>query len=89
MALSSLLPLFQEQVKSVVMISHSMVVVKTAVEIINPGQVLVITCDQSLYHLQNKFSGTGQQLMENVMFGGLHIKMAALKTIGNLLVGSV
>ena len=50
-ALSSLLPLFHEQVKSVTMIRHSMDVVKTAVEIINPGQVSVITCDQISYAL--------------------------------------
>ena len=49
LVLSSLLPLFHEQAKSVMMIRHSMDVVKTAVEIINPGQVLVMTCDQPLY----------------------------------------
>ena len=66
-ALTSLLPLFHQQAKSVAMIRHSMDIVKTAVEILNPGQVPVITCDQPLYtHLQNKSSGAGQQLMERI-----------------------
>ena len=53
----------------------------------------VITCDQPLYmHLQNKSSGNwpatyGEQQFV-VMFGGLHIEIAALKTLGDLLEGS-
>ena len=50
-ALTSLLPLFHEQAKSVAMICHSMDVVKTVVEIRNPGQVPVIIFDQPLYTL--------------------------------------
>ena len=38
-ALTSLLPLFQDEAKSVAMTRHSMDIVKTAVHILNPGQV--------------------------------------------------
>ena len=43
--LTSLLPLFYDQAKSVAMIRHSMDVVKKAVEILNPGQIPIITVD--------------------------------------------
>ena len=42
-ALTSLLPLIQDEAKSVAMILHSMDIVKTAVHILNPGQVPVLT----------------------------------------------
>ena len=65
---------------------------KTTVEIINPGQVPVITCDQPLYALakqiQWNWPATHGEQQFVVMFGGLHIEMAALKTLGDLLEGS-
>ncbi len=51
-ALTSLLPLFHDEVKSVAMIRHSMNVVKKAVEILNPGQTPIITVDQPLYSME-------------------------------------
>jgi len=91
-ALTSLLPLFYDQAKSVAMIRHSMDVVKKAVEILNPGQAPVITMDQPLYTLAKQIQwswptshGESQFV---IMFGGLHVEMAALKTIGDLLDGS-
>ena len=47
--LTSLLPLFYDQAKSVAMIRHSMDVIKAAVNTVNPGQIPVITFDQPLY----------------------------------------
>ena len=44
-------PLFYDQAKLVSMTRHSMDVVRKAVEIINPGQVSIITVDQPLYTL--------------------------------------
>ncbi len=91
-ALSSLLPLFSEQANSVAMIRHSMNMVKRAVEILNPGQVPVITCDQPLYTLAKQIQWswpiTHRESHFIVMFGGLHIEIAALKTLGDLLEGS-
>ena len=82
-ALSSMLPLFHNQAKSVAMIRHSMDIVKKAVDILNPGQVPVITCDQPLYTLAKQIQWTwpathGEKQFV-VMFGGLHIEMTALK----------
>lgn len=71
------------------MIRHSMNIVKTAVEILNPGQVPVLACDQPLYSLAKQIQWTWpdshgeKQFM--IMFGGLHIEMATLKVLGNLL----
>ena len=71
------------------MIRHSMDVVKTAVKVLNPGQVPIITCDQPLYTLAKQIQWSWPTTHEEdhfiVMFGGLHIEMAALKTLGDLL----
>lgn len=91
-SLTSLLPLFYDQAKSVAMIRHSMDVVKQAVDILNPGQRPIITVDQPLYavakEIQWSWPATHGEDHFIVMFGGLHIEMAALKTLGDLLEGS-
>ncbi|KAJ8387987.1 hypothetical protein AAFF_G00147780 [Aldrovandia affinis] len=88
-ALTSLLPLFYDQAKSVAMFRHSMDVVKRAVDILNPGQIPVITLDQPLYTLakqiQWRWPETHGEDHFVIVFGGLHIEMAAWKTLGNLL----
>ena len=75
------------------MIRHSMDVVSKAVQSLNPGQVPIITADQPLYtiakQIQWNWPGTHGKDKFVVMFGALHIKMVALKAIGNLLDGSV
>ena len=67
-------------------------VVKKAVEILNPGQIPIITVDQPLYtvakQIQWRWPETHGEDHFIVMFGGLHIEMAALKTLGDLLEGS-
>ena len=92
-ASTSLLPLFDDQAHSVAMIRHSMDVVSKAVQSLNPGQVPIITADQPLYTIakQIQWNGPGTHGEDKfvVMFGALHIKMAPLKAIGNLLDGSV
>ncbi len=50
-SLSSLLPLFYEDAKSVAMLHHGMDIVKNAVDTLNPGQVPIITADQPLFTL--------------------------------------
>jgi hypothetical protein len=89
---SSLLPLFEEQAKSAAMIRHSMDVVRSAVNFLNPGQVPVLACDQPLYALAKQiqwhFPDTYGEKRLVVMFGGLHIELAVLKTIGDWLKGS-
>ena len=87
--ISCLLPLFQEEAKSVAMILHAKNTVKSSVEFLNPGQTPVITCDQPLYAIAKKIQW---QLPETqgeknfvVVLGGLHIEMTAWRTLGDFL----
>ena len=88
-ALISMLPLFNDQARSVAMIRHSMNIVKTAVEVLNPGQEPVLACDQLLYSLAKQIQWTWPESHGEkqfvIMFGGLHIEMATLKVLGDLL----
>ena len=69
------------------MIKHSMDVINNAVEHLNPGQTQVVTFDQPLYALAKQIQWKlPEEYGENkfvIMFGGLHIEMAALKTLGD------
>lgn len=88
-AVSALLPLFPDEAKSVAMIKHSMNVIKASVEYINPGQIPVIAFDQPLYALAKQIQWNWRDIYGEqkfvVMFGGLHIEQAFLKTLGSLL----
>ena len=90
--LTSLLLLFHDEAKSVAMIRHSMNIVRTAVHILNPGQIPILTCDQPLYSLAKQIQWSWPACYgENqfiVMFGGLHIEMTSFKVLGDLLEGS-
>lgn len=72
-ALISMLSLFHNQAKSVAMIRHSMNIVKTAVAVLNPGQV---PCDQPLYTVAKQIQWTWQETHGEdhfvIMFGGLY-----------------
>ena len=61
---SALLPLFHESAHTVAMIRHSIDVVRSAVEHLNPGQTPVVTVDQPLFALAKRSSGHGQIGME-------------------------
>ncbi len=89
---TALLPLFQESAHTVAMIRHSMDMVRRAVEHLNAGQTPVLTFDQPLFALAKQIQWQwpekyGEEKIV-VMFGGLHIEMAALKTVGDWLEGS-
>ncbi|KAJ8872245.1 hypothetical protein PR048_025847 [Dryococelus australis] len=75
--------------KSTAMTRHSMYVVQKDVDFLNPGQFPVITFDQPLFALVKKIQWKWPELYGEekivVMLGGLHIEMAALKMLGNLL----
>jgi len=65
---------------------HSMDVVRKAVEHLNPCQTPVVTFDQLLFALVKQIPWKwpheyGEEKFV-VLFGGLHIEMAALKTLG-------
>ena len=88
---TSLLPLFLESAHTVAMIKHSMNVVRNAVEHLNPGQTPVVTLDQPLFALAKQIQwkwpqGYGEEKFV-VIFGGLHIEMATLKTVSDWLQG--
>lgn len=86
---TAMLPIFQDEAKSVAMIKHSMDIIRAAIHHLNPGQTPVMACDQPLYALAKQIQWNWPQLYgENkfvIMFGGLHIEMAAWKTIGDWL----
>ena len=91
-SIASLLPLLRESAHSVATIRHVMDRVKETVAYLNPDQTPVIAADQPLYAMAKQI----QWLWPNqygedkyvIMFGGLHIEMAALKSIGTLLQSS-
>ena len=89
---NSLLPLFHESAHTLAMIKHSFNVIKRVVEHLNPGQAPVLTFDQPLYALAKQIQWNWpEEYGEDkyvIMFGGLHIEMAALKTLGDWLRGS-
>lgn len=49
--ISTLLPLFEDQAKSPAMIKHSMDIISTATNYLNPGQIPIMTVDLPLYAL--------------------------------------
>ena len=85
-AITAMLPLFQDDSKSVAMIRHSMDEIKQAVQELNPSQVPVITLDRPLHaiakSIQWKWHGEDRFVL---ILGGLHIEMAGLKVIGDWL----
>lgn len=52
--ISCLMPLFQEEAKSVTMILHAMNVINCTVQFLNPGQIPVIEADQPLFAITKK-----------------------------------
>lgn len=91
-SITSILPLLREQAHTVATIRHVMERIRETIAFLNPGQIPVITADQPLYALTKQIQWHWpQQYGENkfvIMFGGLHVEMAALKSIGSLLKAS-
>ena len=83
--ISTLLLIFQEEANSVAMILHSMNIVKSSVQFLNPGQIPVVAGDQPLYaiakRIQWQWSETHGERKYVIMLGGLHTEMAALRTL--------
>ena len=61
-AITAPLPLFLDNEHSAALIRHSMVIVKAAVQHLNPDQTPVLAVDQPLYVLAKNASGPGQPL---------------------------
>ena len=91
-AVSSLLPLFNEDSNSTAMMCHALNVVKAAISHLNPTQVPCITMDQPLYALVKQIQWTlpnkyGEDKFV-IMLGPLHIEMALWRCLGQWLDGS-
>jgi len=73
------------------MIKHSIDVIHSS-QHFNPGQTPVVTFDQPLFALAKQIQWKWPEEYDEqkfvVVFGGLHIEMAALKTLGDWLQGS-
>lgn len=88
-AITSLLPLFEENAHTMAMIQHAMKTVKDSTKHLNPRQTPVIAMDQPLYALAKQIQWNNKEEFGEdkymVMMGGLHIEMATLKMIGHWL----
>lgn len=83
--------MFVESAHSLAMITHSMRVVKSAVEHVNLSQTPVITLDQLLFALAKQIQWTLAEFSEAkfvVMLEGLHMEVASFKILGKWLSGS-
>jgi len=85
-AISSLLPLFNEDSKSVAMLRHSMDVILSAVHVLNGDQSPVIAVDQPLFALCKLIQWNWPQKYGEdkfvVIFGAFHIEQAWLRLLG-------
>lgn len=91
-AITSLLPLFEDNAHTMAMIKHAMTTVKESTKFLNPNQTPVIAMDQPLYALAKQIQWNNKNEFGEdkymVMMGGLHIEMAILKMIGHWLTNS-
>ena len=75
--------MFLENAHSVAMILHSMNVIKSAVQHINPGQTPVITLDQPLFaiakQIQWNWPASHGENQFVIMLSGLRIEMVVFK----------
>ena len=82
-SITSLLPLLRDQAHSVATLKHAMKKIRDTVAFLNPGQTPVIAAEQPPYALLKQIQWEWKEYGENkfvIMFGGLHIEMAALVT---------
>jgi hypothetical protein len=85
-AISSLLPLFNEDSKSVAMLRHSMDLILSSVRVLNGDQPPVIAVDQPLFALCKLIQWNWPQKYNEdkfvMMFGAFHIEQAWLRLLG-------
>ena len=88
-SISALLPLLPEQAHSVATIKHAMNKIKENTHYLNADQIPVVTADQPLFALAKQIRWQWPEFYGEdkfiIMFGGLHIEMAAFKAIDGLL----
>ena len=88
-SITSLLPLLRDQAHSVATIRHVMDKIKDMITYLIPIQTPVIAADQPIYALAKQIQWHWPEKYDEdrfvIMFGGLHIEMAVLKSIRTLL----
>ena len=84
-SITALLPLLRDQAHSVATIKHVMDKISDTVAFPNPGQVPVIAADQPIYAVAKQIQWYWPEQYGHHVFGGLHIELAALRSIGTLL----
>jgi hypothetical protein len=86
------MPMFRDNAHSLAMVKHGMDLVRKATQLVNPGQISVLTLDQPLYAIGKKIQWSWPESYGPekyvVFMGGLHIEMAFLKVLGDWLEGS-
>jgi hypothetical protein len=86
------MPILQEQAHSVATIKHVMDKVKEVTSFLNPRQAPVMACDQPLFVFAKQIQWEWPEIYGEdrfvVLFGGMHIEMAAFKLLGDLLIGT-
>ena len=91
-AVIALVLLFPDDSKSVALIRHSINVDEKVVTVVDPGEIPVFACDQSLFKIaqKNQWMWPKKYGEESfvIILSGLYIKMAVLKALGHLLDGS-
>ena len=87
--IASLSPLLQDAAHTVATVRHVMEKIQEVVQYLNPGQIPVVTADQPIYVVAKQTQWHWpEHYGENrfvIMLGGLHIEMAALKSLGSFL----
>jgi hypothetical protein len=86
-AITSMLPLFEENVNSPAMLNHGIGQIVKTTDHVNPGQTPVITMDQPVYAssklLQWTYPDTHGENKMVLVLGGLHIEVSFMKLIGH------
>ena len=84
--------MFTENAHSLAMIPQAINVISSAIKHLNPSQIPVVAVDQPLFALGKQIQWTIGGVFDEshlvVMFGGLHIEMAAFKALGKWVLGS-
>ena len=79
------MPLFYESAHTVAVVKHEMKVIRTATNHVNPGQIPVMVVDHQLYALGKQIQVcwpyTHGEDTFVIMFGGLHIEIAAFRAL--------
>ena len=91
-AVTAMMPLLTEKSAEPAMVKHGLDVVRNAVDMLNPGQIPVISVDQPIYaiakSIQWKWPDLYGESVDVIMLSGLHIEMALWRMLGDLLVNS-